>query len=222
MNEPAPTLDEEIARQASAATPPPPPPADPLSAERDSLGRPFDPAKFKPERDSVGRWKNLNAGRKSRAPAGGGTPPPADPAPADFSDIERAAGPAAPPPPPAADSARAELIDDNATADSVIGIIQTALVLIGDEEGILSDGEKILIRRPLVRILEKYQVGKDALPVEIDLALAMAGIVIARLQKPKTATFWAKAKAWAVGLWFRHRGATVAADVRRAVETASA
>ena len=86
---PAPSLDEEIARKANEGAPPPPP-SDPLSAERDSLGRPFDPAKFKPEKDTLGRWKNLHAGRggaarRAAASAAG------DPPPANFDDIEKAA-----------------------------------------------------------------------------------------------------------------------------------
>jgi hypothetical protein len=60
---------------APAGAPPAPPPAD---AERDSLGRPFDSAKFKPEKDSLGRWKNRNAGRRGSRPD---APAPAAPLP---------------------------------------------------------------------------------------------------------------------------------------------
>lgn len=202
---------------SDTATMTPPPAAE--TPELDSLNRPFDAAKFKREKDSVGRWKNLHAGRRkaSTAPAAGASSPASEPAAANFDDINRAAGAGA------ADvkEAGAVVMDDNATADSVIGIIQTALVLIGDEEGVLSDTEKTLLRRPLVRILEKYNVGKDVLPVEVDLALAFAGIVITRLQKPKTATFYAKAKAWFVNVWFRGKGHLLAREVREAVRPAA-
>lgn len=43
------------------------PPAGPelgSPVEKDSLNRPYDPAKFSREKDKLGRWKNLNAGRK--------------------------------------------------------------------------------------------------------------------------------------------------------------
>lgn len=53
-----------------------PPPAE--NAERDSLGRLFDPAKFRPEKDSLGRWKNAHAGRRK---GGANTPAPAAPIP---------------------------------------------------------------------------------------------------------------------------------------------
>jgi|GEM_PF-6087788 len=73
---------------------------DPRLSERDSLDRPFDPAKFKHEKDSLGRWKNLNAGRRRKAAATTGetaatpaeTPAPANLPPPDFADIEAAAG----------------------------------------------------------------------------------------------------------------------------------
>ncbi|MDR1281262.1 MAG: hypothetical protein LBK99_10635 [Opitutaceae bacterium] len=51
----------------------------------DSLNRPFDPAKFRPEKDSIGRWKNRNAGRSRKTPAAAPAPfqenaPPSPPA----------------------------------------------------------------------------------------------------------------------------------------------
>jgi hypothetical protein len=202
---PAATVDEEIARQANAAAAPAP------SPDFDSLGRPFDPVKFRREKDTLGRWKNARAGRKggpAAPPAAGPASAPKDPTPADFSDVDRAAGTA---------EGKAVLLDDNATADTVIGVIQTALVLIGDEEGVLSEMEKTLLRRPLVRVLEKYNVGADVMPAEVDLCLALAGLLITRLQKPKTATWFAKVKAWALNLWFRGKGASLARDLRHHV-----
>jgi hypothetical protein len=71
------------------ATPPPtaPTPQTPLSSELDSLKRPFDPAKFRPEKDAVGRWKNLRGGRKpgptAPRPPRPDTPPTPPPAPAN-------------------------------------------------------------------------------------------------------------------------------------------
>lgn len=201
------------------------------AADFDALGRPFDPVKFRRERDSLGRWKNARAGRKGAAPGPARPPRPAapprpapaapaasasapgsEPPDADFSDVERIAGTGAP-----GANGHAVLLDDNATADTVIGIIQTALVLIGEEEGVLSDTEKALLRRPLVRVLEKYGVGSDVMPAEVDLAMAMAGLLICRLQRPKTATWFAKAKAWVVNLWFRSKGQRLARDLRHQV-----
>lgn len=199
----------------AAAAPAPAPAALPPSPDFDSLGRPFDPVKFRRDKDTLGRWKNARAGRKTpgaaSSPASAAAAPtstPRDPAPADFSDVERAAGSA---------EGKAVLLDDNATADTVIGVIQTALVLIGDEEGVLSETEKTLLRRPLVRVLEKYNVGADVMPAEVDLCLALAGLLITRLQKPKTATWFAKVKAWAVNLWFRGKGHALARDLRQHV-----
>src|SRR5690606_36657671 len=59
--------------EAPAAAPKPstPPAADGV----DSLGRKFDPSKFRPEKDVIGRWKNLRGGRKRKGVAD--TQPPA-------------------------------------------------------------------------------------------------------------------------------------------------
>lgn len=206
-------------------------PGMPPEGEKDSIGRAFDAAKHRPEKDKIGRWKNLNRGgapkgpRRARvtAPAAPspGTSQPAAPAPS-FDDIDRAArgGAAAA---PVAD-AHAVVIDANPTAETVIGLIQTALVLLGDEEGLLTETEKMLLRAPLERVLQKYKVGKDVMPAEIDLVMALAGLLVTRLQKPKTATAWAKVKAWAVNLWFRGKGELLrreVAAVQREVAEAS-
>jgi hypothetical protein len=120
---------------------------------------------------------------------------------------------------PDADKLAAELknLGDNPTAETVIGLIQTGLILIGEEEGILSDTEKILIRRPLLRTLEKYDVGKDVLPPEVDLALAVLGVIAFRLQKPKTAKFFAKVRAWVVEKFFASKGKKLARELREEV-----
>lgn len=75
-------LVAETLRGAPAATITQPAPAMPngplgeLTAppNRDSLERQFDPLKFKPEKDSLGRWKNLKGGRPPKNKAA-----PADP-----------------------------------------------------------------------------------------------------------------------------------------------
>ena len=54
---------------AAAQPAPLPPPAPVPTGERDSLGRLFDPLKFKPKKDSLGRWHNLRGGRKPATPA---------------------------------------------------------------------------------------------------------------------------------------------------------
>ena len=86
---PAATAQEMLADVPRPETPaapvePPAPPVAPDSAtsapEVDSLNRPFDAAKFRPEKDSLGRWKNLRGGRKPRAASQN---PPADLPPAE-------------------------------------------------------------------------------------------------------------------------------------------
>jgi hypothetical protein len=149
------------------------------------------------------------------------TPPPA-PKP-DFSDIDRAAGAATPVPGASGASEGSGEGEDPGlgftTADSIIGIIQTALILIGEEEGQLSRAEVLVLRPPLERVLKKYNVGAAALPAEVDLAVAFAGLIVARLQKPKTAKFAAKVRAWFVDRFFSAKGRALAHDVREAVKS---
>lgn len=148
------------------------------------------------------------------------TPPPAAPS---FADIEAAAGPATAAPGASGASAEGGEGGDAGlgftTADSIIGIIQTALVLIGEEEGQLSRAEVLVLRPPLERVLKKYNVGAAALPAEVDLAVALAGLVVARLQKPKTAKFAAKVRAWFVDRFFAAKGRALASNVREAVKS---
>lgn len=142
--------------------------------------------------------------------------------PPEFADVRKALntlpaaeGDARPTPEGLADELKA--IGDNPTAETIVGLIQTGLILIGEEEGYLTPLEKDLIRRPLVRVLAKYGVGKDVLPPEVDLVLAVLGIVAVRLQKPKTATFAAKVRAWVVEKFFGSKGKKLATQLRSEV-----
>ena len=101
-----------------------------------------------------------------------------------------------------------------------------ALMLIGQEEGVLNETEKTCLRLPLIRVLKKYEIGSDILPAEAELALAMASLVIVRIQRPKTATWFAKFKAWLGNVWFRRKGRefsrAVAAEVQPAEQRQAA
>jgi len=160
------------------------------------------------------------------AAAAESTPPPASSsagngaagsATPDFSDIAAVLKekPSALSPEDALETIEASGKEGTPTAETIIGIIQTALVLIGDDEGILTETEKMILRGPLDRVLKKYKIGDDVMPPEVDLAFALAGLVIVRLKKPKTATFAAKCRAWIVGMWFNQKGRTLAAKIDR-------
>lgn len=146
-----------------------------------------------------------------------------EPAP-DFNDVRKALGampandgPAAAPD-SAADLAEAmSKLPENPTAESLIGIFQTALVLVGEEEGILTTLEKEMLRRPLVRVLDKYSIGANLMPAEIDLALVAIAIFVSRLQRPKTATWFMKVKAWFIGKFFAAKGDKLASRLRETV-----
>lgn len=192
----------------------------------DSINRPWNPALWraengKPKLDKFGRFISIKNGRPpgvKTTPAQTSAPTVAPSQPAaekvDFSDVERIARAASG---VLGNSEASPALPENPTAETVMGLIQTVLVLIGDEEGLLSEMEKQLVRRPLERVLEKYNIGKDILPAEVDLVLAVLGLLAVRLQKPKTATFWEKAKAWAVNAWFSRKGHSTARELRREV-----
>ena len=202
----APTAEPKPENAASVT----PPAAD---APRDSLGRVFDAAKFaanedgSPRTDSKGRFFSNKLGKKpAAAPASAGSYiPPDDPAQA------------APAPAAGVPGTAAKLVE-NATAETCIGLLQTVLVLIGEEEGILTPTEKELLRPPLLRVLAKYDIGADVLPPEFELALAVVAIVIERIKRGrKFATWFVKVRAVAVEWFFRRKGAAMGAQVRAEV-----
>lgn len=147
------------------------------------------------------------------------TAPAAAPLPApEFADVKKAlasipgesSGGSTSAPTPEGLAEELKHLGDNPTAETIIGLIQTALILVGQEEGQLSALEKDLIRRPLVRVLAKYDVGKDVLPPEVDLVLAVLGVVAVRLQKPKTAAFASKVRHWITEKFFGMKGRKLA------------
>lgn len=196
-----------------------PPVVTPEAVETDAIGRAFDPSKFRyeddgktPKRDTMKRFIPLKAGRKN---ADGSPNKTATAAAPSFDDVEKAARAAVA---ERGETPIAAALVENATAETIIGAIQTALVIIGDEEGVLTDIEKEVVRRPLVRVLAKYEVSPDALPAEADLAVAIAAVFIARIQRPKTATFVAKVRLAIGNWWARRKGRELAAEVIEATK----
>jgi len=64
-------------------------------------------------------------------------------------------------------------------------------------------------------VLKKYSIGADVMPCEIDLVLAVLGLFFIRLQKPKTATWFAKVKHWTVQKFFARKGEKFAKVLQR-------
>ncbi len=148
--------------------------------------------------DSIKRFVSLTQGKRGKTggvTTGGDSQPGTSQPPPSFDDVEKAARAAV----ATNGETTPEDVAENMTAETVIGILQTALVLIGEDEGVLSPQEKELLRRPLVRVLAKYNVSGETLPPEADLALALAVIVVTRLRKPKTASFVVRLKTWFQG-----------------------
>ena len=205
------------------AAPPPPPdsaatqqpvvqtPADPLSAERDSLGRPFDPAKFKPERDKLGRWKNLHAGRGGRAASASA----ADPAAANFDDIEKLARGAAA---PAGTASPLNPSDEytQAAAGVVAGISTVAILALGAHVAPNADQTGAMVRA-YADAFRVYGVAPKA-PPWIAPAIATAAWVgphLADRRSQERLQGW-RARWVNFVLWFRGRR-----DARAATAAAS-
>ncbi len=196
------------------------PATNPFAGLKDSREIEFDPAKHaldengQPRRDTLQRWINKNAGRKGAKPAtvgtNGGAP--------SFADVESvlrdARAATAGETEPENLAAKLAAVGSTPTAESIIGILQTGLMLVGEEEGLLTPLEKEMLRRPLVRVLKKYEVGADVMPAEVDLIFAVLAVVASRLQKPKTATKWLKVKAWFLDRFFSAKGRALAANLR--------
>jgi len=193
--------------QDAANAPKSPAAPTPWDGERDKLGRAWDAEKFatnpdgSPRRDTLGRFIPRGLGRKPAKAEGG-----------------EATGTAAPRSFVAPDAPAPAVVGENATVETIVGVIQMVLILIGDEEGVLSNAEKLLLRPSLERLLKKYEIGADVMPAEVEVLLAVAGIVIERIKRGgKTATAFAKFKAWAAGVFFRAKGMQMGAQVRREV-----
>lgn len=206
MSEPAVTVtaDELLAGTKPASAPPAPAPAapagpsqpaehNPFSGVKDSLDREFQPSKFrlkdgKPQLDTQGRFVPLGLGqRRGATTSSTATPPPA----ASFI------------PPDDTPAAPESIPVDKLAAEVAINLVQTALIMIGHDEGVLSDFERDTLRGPLARILSKYNLG-DKMTPELEFAAALAVIVMSRLKKPKTQS-WFQAKILAVRGWFVRR-----------------
>lgn len=201
------------ATAAPAATPTPAPanpdlgqPHDAVGHSVDSLRRPFDAAKFRPEKDALGRWKNLRGGRKPGAtarpatPAAGGTPA-ATPRPSASyvpPDLPRPGAPATPAATPASTPApaAAPIVSPEeyaATAEGYIALgVPIVGAFVGDEKEWEPDdtAERDRIRAALADYLRAAGV-KPTTPLGRFVAV-VGGYVWKRLTRPKTAKFIAR------------------------------
>ena len=95
------------------------------------------------------------------------------------------------------------------TAEVAINLVQAALIMIGEDEGILSDAEKTMLAAPLSKIIQKYNLADQMTP-ELEAACVVAMIVLTRLKKPKTQT-------WFQGMILKCRGFIVGRKIAAAV-----
>ncbi len=180
--------------EAPAASNTPPPEENPFAGETDALGREFHPLKFrlkdgKPQRDTLKRFVPVGLGRRDADAAA---------APRVATEQPRSVLPAEETP-----AAAGTMPIDQMAAEVAINLVQTALILIGQDEGILTDFEKTTLRGPLSRILAKYNLG-DKMTPELEFSAALAVIVMARLKKPRTMG-WFQARLASFKNWLTRR-----------------
>jgi hypothetical protein len=198
------------AAPAPAAPPAPPaPPAEPAGVpgaaqDIDSLGRPFDPAKFHHKTDSRGRWVNANSGRKpksAQAATASGRSYVAPDAPAAGQHPTNGSVPEAGRAVPQSDR-----FDLAAEMYARAGYSVLDGIFAGNGEWLPdNDAEHIALRGALATYLRHKQT--DDLPPGLALSLALATYGAKRVSKPNTLSrirmfsYWVRAKiyAWKTG-----------------------
>jgi hypothetical protein len=192
---------------------------------KDSRGVVFDPKKFRPEKDILGRWKNIGVGRKrgtgsSPKPApqagGAGAQPPPPPPPAEFGSVI---------PPDDATPAPANATNANGPEDRFALAAETYLIagyslldgaFAGKGEWMPDDeAEHRALKQALAHWLRSRQ--SEDLPPGAAFALAAVGFGAKRFQRPNTRVRWGM---W--WLWLRAKWGDVLAQrkLRAAVDAA--
>ncbi len=186
---------------AAPVTPPPAPAVDAFAGQKDSRGVEWNPVKFrlkdgKPHTDKLGRYVPAGIGRGGFA----ATEPGATPPPAPGGGFARST---LPPDDAAATLDAAQPMPADVTVDVAIGLVQAALIMIGQDEGILTDAEKAMMRAPMLRLVRKYNLG-DKMTPELEFSAALAVVILARLKRPITQS-WFQARLSAVKSWWIRR-----------------
>jgi hypothetical protein len=212
-NAPEPTIKLPNAPTGAAAAMPA---ADPKQAEIpkfDSLGRPFDPKKFLPKCDTMGRWCVRRSGKSTTAGS------PASPA-HEIPEVGPGETPAGDPQPsqPAAEAHAQVMPSARAAAEGVaIGLYTVGALVIDGQEWMPEPGE----HEPLVQAWESYFkiTGTKDTPPWMAPALATAIFMGKRFMKPKTRTFFEKVKAWFFNAWMSRKGRQQSAELGRRMES---
>ncbi|AHF94456.1 hypothetical protein OPIT5_16655 [Opitutaceae bacterium TAV5] len=195
-------LDTEMppvtGEETPSATPPAQTPASDAAGEVDSLNRPFDPTKFRHEKDSLGRWKNLFAGRKGKKGKTPGTetqpPPPAsfipdvDPSPLPDDSDDDAADDSTASDTPADDGALAP--EDAAEVFANAVYTATGFATGEHEEAQPPPGAHRNLKRT---IAAKVRASDVQIVGWVAVAFAVLAYLLTVFRKPKTA---AQVRAW--------------------------
>lgn len=200
---PAPPPAEEAPQPATAPDPSKEPERGPFAGQRDSLNREFHSAKFRikdgrPQLDSMKRFVPLGLGggtKKSAPSALTASAATSSPAGNTRSVI---------PPDESAPAEEEFVVSEEMAVETAISLVQNALVMIGEEEGTLTEMEIKMLRGPLVRCLKKYEIVGKVMTPELELASVIALLVMRRARKPKTQS-WIQSKLLAFRSWWTRR-----------------
>ena len=187
---PAPSAASDQAAPTPGASQPAPEPVNAFRGVMDSRGVEFHPAKFRlkdgqPQLDKLGRFVPLGSGRKNEADTAATVTAPKSTLPAD--------GPANPEEEPV-------IITAELSVEVAIGLIQTVLIMIGEDEGELTEIEVKMLKKPMLHVLQKYGMS-DKMTPELEAAAVVAVIVMRRIRKPKTQAWFQSKLIWLRSLW---------------------
>lgn len=204
--------------ESPETAPPPetPPPPSAQALGKDSRGVLFDPKKFRPEKDILGRWKTIGGGRRkdpavsakpeSRKPAGNAappTPPPDQPASGSVIPPDDAT----PPPPVTAGEDRFAIA---AETYLLAGYSLLDGAFAGKGEWMPDDqAEHLAMKQQLAHWLRSRN--SEDLPPGAAFAVLALGYGAKRIQRPNTNTRW---RLWWLSLraWWGNRRAQVKLD----------
>jgi len=212
-NAPEPTIKLPNAPTGASAAMPASEPKKPDAPKFDSLGRAFDPKKFLPKCDTMGRWCVRRSGKSTTAGAAS-TPAQEIPevGPSETPQVDPQTSQ------PAAEAHAQIMPSARAAAEGVaIALYTVGAMVIDGQEWMPEPGE----HEPLVQAWESYfkTTGQKEMPPWMAPAMATAIFMGKRLTKPKTRTFFEKIKAWMFNAWMSRKGRQQSAELGRRMES---
>lgn len=215
QNAPEPTISLPKSPTGAAAAMPSAAPESkaPETPKFDSLGRAYDPKKFLPKCDTMGRWVVRRSGKSTTTAASAHAQEIPEVGPGEAAPGEPASSPQ-----PATEVHAQVIPPARAAAEGVAVALYTVGALVIDgQEWMPEPGE----HEPLVAAWESYFkiTGQKEMPPLMAPVMATAIFMGKRFAKPKTRTFFEKIKSWVFNAWFNRKGRQQSAELARRMES---